>query len=287
MAKMTRAFMRFPEGRAKALTLSYDDGVEQDIRLIEILDRFGIKATFNINSGCYSPEGTVFEPGRIHRRMSRTAAIDLYKNSPHEVAVHTVSHPYLETLPVAAVAREVIEDRMALESDFGVTVRGMAYPFGTYNDAVVEVLRSAGISYSRTVQSTEKFDMPTDWLRLPATCHHTSSKLMELAQKFVDRPQNLAPKMFYLWGHSYEFERDDNWDVIENFCALVGGREDIWYATNIEIYDYTKAYESLIWSADMSLVTNPSATPIWFKFSLQGEESSLVTLGAGETKKLF
>ena len=287
MSRMARAFMRFPEGREKALTLSYDDGVEQDIELIEILDRHGIKATFNINSGGYAPEGKVYKKGEIHKRMSRSAVIDTYKNSPHEVAVHTVSHPWLETLPAAAVAREVIEDRMALESDFGVTVRGMAYPFGTYNDTVVDVLKSAGIAYARTVQSTEKFDIPTDWLRMPATCHHTSSKLMELAQKFVEMPVKSAPKLFYLWGHSYEFERDDNWEVIEKFCEFMGGREDIWYATNIEIYDYVRAYESLIWSADMSIVTNSTATPVCFKFSLHGEESSLVTLGAGETKKLY
>ena len=49
--------MRFPGGLAKALTFSYDDGVEQDIRLVEILDKYGMKGTFNLNSGCYAKPG--------------------------------------------------------------------------------------------------------------------------------------------------------------------------------------------------------------------------------------
>lgn len=36
-------------GKMKAVTLSYDDGVAQDIRLIELLDRYGLRATFNLN----------------------------------------------------------------------------------------------------------------------------------------------------------------------------------------------------------------------------------------------
>lgn len=71
--------------------------------------------------------------------------------------------------------------------------------------------------------------------------------------------------MFYLWGHSYEFDNDDNWDIIEKFAAYVGGRNDVWYATNIEIYDYVKAYEALRVSVDGSIVQNPTATDVWFR----------------------
>lgn len=287
MPEKTRAYLRFPGGKGKALTLSYDDGVEQDAQLIQILDRHKIKATFNINSGCYSEEGTVFESGKIHRRMSRSAVVDLYKNSGHEVAVHSVSHPWLETLPPANVAREIIEDRLALERDFEQPIRGMAYPFGTYNDTVVEVLKNSGIAYSRTVVSTEKFELPTDWLRMPATCHHRNARLMELAETFLAMEVKNAPKLFYLWGHTYEFERDGNWDVIERFCELVGGKEDIWYATNIEIYDYVEAYNRLVWSADMSMVKNPSAVPVYLRFGFYGKDYFDVTVQPGETKKLY
>lgn len=283
---MNTVFMRFPGGVAKALTLSYDDGVEQDIRLIEIMNRHGIKGTFNINSGCFSPEDKVFPEGTIHRRMSKSRALALYTNSGHEVAVHTYTHPWLETLPSAQVACEVLDDRRALEDMFGKPIRGMAYPMGTFDDKVVDVLRDCGIAYSRTVISTEKFTIPSDWLRLPATCHHKNPRLMELGDKFLRMVPLHHPQLFYLWGHSYEFEQNDNWNVIEDFCEKMGGKEDIWYATNIEIYDYVKAYESLIWAVDYRFVTNPTATPVYFKLSISGKEPQTLCVEPGQTLTL-
>ena len=152
-------FMRFPEGKAKALTLSYDDGVEQDIRLIEIMKQNGLKGTFNLNSGCYVPEGTVYPEGTIHRRMSKNQCIKVYKDSGMEVAVHGLTHPRLQRLPKHMCLYDVLQDRVNHEADYDVMVRGMAYPMGTYNDDVVEILKQCGIVYARTVASTERFDI--------------------------------------------------------------------------------------------------------------------------------
>ena len=261
----TRIFMRFPGGRERALTLSYDDGVEQDARLIEIMKKHGLKGTFNINSGCYAEEGTVYPEGTVHRRMSKRACMELYKDSGMEVAVHGLTHPFLEQLPVNVCTMEVLEDRANLEEEYGVIVRGMAYPFGTYNDSVVATLKQCGILYSRTVEVTHKFDIPTDWLRLPATCHHNDPKLMELAHDFVEKERNNAPALFYLWGHSYEFEGNDNWNVIEEFAEYMGNRDEIWYATNIEIFDYITAYNQLIFSTNGQMVYNPTNTVLYLK----------------------
>lgn len=101
-------FLRYPKGRTKALTLSYDDGVEQDIRLIEIMNRYGLKGTFNINSGLYASEGTIYPQGQIHRRMTEKQATDVYTSSGHEVAVHGFTHPSLDQLPAYMVADEVL-----------------------------------------------------------------------------------------------------------------------------------------------------------------------------------
>ena len=269
--------MRFPGGKLKALTLSYDDGVEQDIKMIEILNKYGLKCTFNINSGSYAPEGKVYAPGTIHRRMTKQMCTELYTNSGHEVAVHSYTHPFLERLAPAQVAYEIIKDRETLEEQFGCVVRGMAYPYGTYNDDVVRVLADCGIVYSRTTKSTEKFDIPTDWLRMPATCHHRCPRLMELAEKFVE-DKGTSAQLFYLWGHTYEFEEKNDWNVIEEFAEYMGGRDDIWYATNIEIYEYIEDYKRLIFSADMAKVKNPTARTIYFK--LNKEERSIAP---GET----
>lgn len=279
---MTRTFLRFPNGLSKALTLSYDDGVEQDIRLIEILNKHGLKATFNINSGCFSPDGKVFPAGTIHRRMTEKQVKELYSDSGHEVAIHGYTHPWLETLPPAVVAKEILDDRQKLESIFEKPIRGMAYPFGTYNDTVVDILGNCGIVYSRTVVSTNKFDIPTDWLRMPATCHHSAPELMELAEKFVTKEFTDHSKLFYLWGHSYEFEANDNWSVIEKFAEYMGNRDDVWYATNIEVYDYVQAFDRLVWSTDMSMIYNPSAISVWVQVS----RTDCIEIKAGETVKV-
>lgn len=278
---MANTFLRFPEGKAKALTLSYDDGVEQDIRLIEIMNQNKLKGTFNLNSGLYSAEGAVFPPEKISRRMTQKKATEIYTGSGHEIAIHALTHPFLEQLPSPMVVNEIIKDRNNLEKQFGTIVRGMAYPFGTYSDSVVEILRQCGIVYSRTVQTTSNFSIPTDWLRLKATCHHNCPELMTLAKKFTEDIVNRSPYLFYLWGHSYEFDIHKNWNVIEEFAQYTGNRDDVWYATNIEIYDYIYAYNQLIFSAEGTLVKNPTCMKIWINYT-----NETVEIKPGETKKL-
>ena len=261
---MATLHMRFPDGKAKALTFSYDDGTKHDIRLVDIFNRYGLKGTFNLNTGRFPPDDTPSRPSYYNGRMTKERTYELFANSGHEVAVHTLTHPFLEQLPVNTAAYEVLEDRKALEDMFGTVIRGMAYPYGTYSDKVVEVLKSCGIAYARTTKVTGDFSLPTDWLRLPATCHHNAKNLMELGKKFVNETPNRTSWLFYVWGHSYEFDRNDNWDIIENFAELIGFKDDIWYATNIEIYDYCKAYEALLFSVDGTKVYNPTSTKVFF-----------------------
>lgn len=268
--------IRFPGGKQKALTLSYDDGVVQDIRLVDILNRHGIKATFNVNSACFPDEDREGE-----RRLSAQQVKDLYWPAGHEVAVHSATHPFLEQLPLSAALNDVMEDRRNLEQLLGTIVRGMAYPFGTYNDALVEGLKSVGIVYSRTVQCTHDFALPTDWLRMPTTCHHDDPRLWELVDRFLnentDPRYDSAPWLFYLWGHSYEFDNGDGWSHIRRFAETMGGRDDVWYATNIEIYDYVQAYERLEYSADGRQIYNPSCRTVWLVHNRQ-----LCAVGPGE-----
>ncbi len=272
--------MRFPEGRAKALTLSYDDGVEQDIRLIEIMKKNGIKGTFNINAGLYAPEGHRWPEGQIHRRMSLTESQKVYGHEGVEVAIHGTDHPFWDSLPTSEAMYDIINDRRMLEQQYETIIKGGAYPYGAYSDDVVEILRLAGIKYCRTVESSHSFEMPRDWLRLKPTCHHNDEKLSDLTDIFMNKEADREPMLFYLWGHSYEFERDDNWYVIENALEKLGGHNDIWYATNMEIYDYTHAFSELVFSADASVVCNPTATDLW---GFDGKNT--VKIPAGQTVK--
>ncbi len=258
------AFLRFPEFRDKAVTLSYDDGVVYDERLMRILDAHGLKCTFNLNSGLFAKKTNAW-------RFSAEHAVALYANSGHEVAAHGMQHLCLTPMTNSAIAFEILEDRRNLEALFDRQVIGMAYANGSYDDRVVDVLKACGVKYARTVICTGRFDIPTDWLRMPTTCRHADPNLMRLADEFLEeytdpiRYWKQPPKLFYLWGHSYEFNDDDNWEVIEKFAEKVGDRADVWYATNGEIYDYVQAYEALRYSADGKRIYNPTATDLWLR----------------------
>lgn len=270
-------YMRLKDNKTKVVTLSYDDGVVQDIRLIEIMDRYGLKGTFNINTGQYPAEDTKRE--RFYGRLMRSEAVKLYSDSHHEVAVHALTHPFLNMLSEPEIIYEVMEDRKNIEYDYKTVARGMAYPFGAYDDMVVRILRECGICYSRTTNSTHNFNFPSCWQMLNPTCHHNDEKLTELVDRFVnEQPRYEQCWMFYLWGHSYEFDNNNNWNVIENFAKSIGNRADIWYATNIEIYDYVNAYKSLQVSVDKKIIHNPTAIDIWFS-----ERGETFKIRSGET----
>ncbi len=257
-------YMKLKDGKSKVLTLSYDDAVIFDKRLIEIMDKNGIRGTFNINSNLYHPENTPRESGQ--ERLTLSEAKELYINSGHEVAVHGFNHTVLDLSEETNIIYEISEDRKALERDYGVVVRGMAYPYGSHNQKVFDCISRCGICYSRNVSSTKNFSFPDNWLAWRPTCHHSEPELMNLAKKFAETENRYPIKngMFYLWGHSYEFDRNNNWNVIEEFCQYMGGREDIWYATNIEIFDYVQAYNRLQVSFDGQIVHNPTTTDVWF-----------------------
>jgi len=258
---MNDIFLRFPGFRNKALTLSYDDGAVWDKKLVEIMDRHGLKGTFNLNSGRIAAEA-----GK--GGFTGEEILSLYGPGGHEIAVHGVRHLSLAEVDPAIAADDVLSDRKAWEKLTGHPVRGMAYANGSYNDKVAEILRNCGIVYSRTTVSTERFDLPEDWLRLPATCHHNNPRLMELAKAFLETPEPSYywarhPRLFYLWGHSFEFNNNGNWNVIEEFAAYMSGHDGVWYATNMEIYEYVQAYRNLVFGANDDFVCNPGAVDVY------------------------
>ena len=270
--------MLFAEGKNKALTLSYDDGIIHDRKLVQMMNEYGIRGTFNLNSGIFSFEETVEKNGE-ETDFSRIAAQEvktLFEG--HEVASHTVTHPSLTELPVGMIADEVLKDREALEGLTKDVIRGFAYPYGTYSKTVEEVLKACGIEYARTVVSTRGFGIPEDFLEWHPTCHHDDAKLMELAKDFCENDGNNA-RLFYLWGHSFELAQNDNWHVMEGFFQYIAPYKDkIWMATNIEIMDYVKAFQNLKWSIDGNTVYNPSGIRLWFK-----KKEQVYCIGANET----
>ena len=127
-----------------------------------------------------------------------------------------------------------------------------------------------GIVYARSLCCNNSFCLPEDWYNWNPTVHHDHPQTLQWAQDFVEldvEGQYCAlryPRLFYVWGHTFEFENRNNWDHLNKICALLARRKDIWYATNMQIYEYTAAFNSLIFKADQSMVYNPTLLKIWF-----------------------
>lgn len=247
-------YVCYPQGKTKALTMSYDDGRAQDERLIQIFNRNGIKGTFNLCSGWLAED---YPDEEVRRKRVQ----ELYAG--HEIATHTLTHPTMERIPLHNVAQEILEDRKNLEKLCGYPVTGHAYPNGSYTEDIKSLLRSLGMSYARVVPSSYSMDMPGDWYQWYPTCHHSDPRLMELAATLAEFEKKQYLKLLYVWGHSYEFDRDNNWQVIEEFCDFIGNRSDIWYAANGEIVSYLNDSQRLQFAVDNSFVYNPSAQSIW------------------------
>lgn len=227
-------------GKMKAVTFSYDDGVMQDIRFIELLNKYNLKGTFNLNSSLLGTLGELDINGAkiAHNKVKPEDVKSIYEG--HEVAVHTLAHHNLTLLSDSVVTYHTERDRLALSDLVGYEVVGMAYPCGgiNNNDRVAEVIKNTtGVKYSRTITSVHNFDLQDNLYRFNPSVHHvTTDKLMELGEEFVSLKPD-TPKIFYIWGHSYEFDLNDGkeWDKIEEFFKIISNRDDIFYGTNKEV----------------------------------------------------
>ena len=279
-------FLRYPGGKDKAVTFSYDDGCRHDIRLAETLTRYGIKCTFNLNSGLAGNSDTDW-----HLTVDEIKAH--IASTEHEIAVHGKYHRAPGLCRSIDVIRDMLDCRLELEQTYDRIIRGMAYPDsgitnfqnGSAYDSIRRNLQDIGIVYSRTLGGdNNRFTLPSDWYAWMPTAHHINPNALTWAKEFVkldvksQYSANRYPRLFYLWGHSYEFHNNNNWDLLDALCQELGGKDDIWYATNMEIWAYVHAYESLIFSADETKVHNPTLVTLWMDV-----DGKLFRIAPGET----
>ena len=259
----------FPGGKSKAFTLSYDDGVVQDRRLAEMLRQYGVKCTFNLGAGLLGHQDKGGFPGRPEIDLSKVSPEEVTEvYATHEVAGHGLYHSSLDSVGTPLANYEITEDKRQLEALVGKPLKMFAYPFGVYNDNVIEMLRYAGYQGARTIRSTNAFTIPGNFMEWDPTCHHNDPKLMELAEQFLGGFP-FFPMLFYVWGHAYEFDGDRNWEVIEKLVAFLSQHKDkIWFATNGEIIEYVTAYRRLEYSVDGSCIYNPSAIDVTIRTSM-------------------
>lgn len=225
--------------KKKAVTFSYDDGVTQDIRLIELLNKYNLKCTFNLNSELLGKKGILPHDNTkiAHYKVHPEDVKFVYEG--HEVAVHTLTHPNLTKCDEAEIIRQVENDRLNLSELVGYDVVGMAYPCGGVNndDRVAEIIRNnTGVKYSRTITSTNNFDVQDNLFRFNPTVYHLNfQKMMSLGEEFVEL-KSKEPKVFYIWGHSYEMDFGaEYWVKLEDFFKLISNKDDIFYGTNKEV----------------------------------------------------
>lgn len=227
-------------GKKKALTFSYDDGVTQDIRLIEIFNKYNLKATFNLNSELLGLSGELVRDG-VKIRHDKNKPEDIkYIYDGHEVAAHTLTHPCLLHLSDDEVLRQVEQDRQNLSKLVGYSVDGLAYPGGAPNcdNRIAELIKEkTTVKYARTVGVTKSFEPYGDLFQYNGTLYHHENwdNLFEMGEKFL-KLESDTPQVFYIWGHAYEFDiYPERWEKFEEFCKMMSGRPDIFYGTNIEI----------------------------------------------------
>lgn len=217
----------------KAITFSYDDGIESDRKLVEILNRYGMKCTFNLNTGIQSRESHFEIEGKEIYRMDQETIGDLYAG--HEIAVHGLTHRAPADMTEEEMDQEFLTDIDNITRIYGQKPVGMAYAYGAYDQATVDYLQRHGIKYGRTVEATHGFAVPENPILLKATCHHDDEQLFELAQQFLEsEPAPGEQQLFYIWGHSYEYYVKDNWDRLEKLCRMFADRRDIFRGTNRE-----------------------------------------------------
>ena len=223
----------------KAITFSYDDGVTQDQRLIELFNRYGLKATFNLNSGLLGRADALIREGVTVAQVKPQPDEIRKIYEGHEIAAHTLTHPRLPQQTEGEIIRQVEEDRLRLSELAGYEVVGMAYPCGGVNndDRVAEIIRAhTGIQYARTITSTYSFEPQDNLYRFcPSVYHHKEfDRMFSLAEEFLKMDAD-HPQIFYIWGHAYEFDIGNTWARMEELCRLISGRDDVFYGTNMEI----------------------------------------------------
>jgi len=243
----------YPNGYMKAATFSYDDGVVEDEELISIFDTYGVKGTFNMNSGRMNDaQGT---------RLTPDVAATAYDN--HEVASHSLTHPDLTTLTYDEMMSQIVDDQSNIEKITGKAVKGVAYPLGkpTNDTRLLDIMKLSGIKYARGIGATKRFSLPNDFMKLSPSGHHkTESGLID---SFIEQTAGDEMLLLYIWGHAYEFDDDNNWELIESFCKKLSAQNDIWLTTNIEIVEYVNAMNKM--KIQGNTIINPTEMTLYVK----------------------
>jgi len=231
----------------KYVVIGFDDGITQDARIMEIMSRYGLKATFFINSGAMGVDGSASVSNALGKPISHVRVTESEIRNGYydgfEVESHSVNHVSLKSQSEAGIINQVQGDIDAIERIVGVKPKGLAYPGGTkdINETVVSVVEeSTTAGYGRTTTNTGEFNLPERFLYWNPTASISSSNALSLAQTFVNTPVEDKDMLLCLWGHGYEFDFNDSWDDFEALCKYLSEQKDIKVVTFGEFYELFK-----------------------------------------------
>lgn len=199
----------------KIFLLSFDDGTIWDKRFVELLNKYGMKATFNLNSGL---EDFVweFEDRLAVRRQKLMETVEQYRG--HEVASHTQTHPWLNSLTPPQLAREVGEDCETIKRIFGLQEIGFGVPFTACDEREIRIIRKF-VKYIRLSAGADSFALPQDPYHIPIHGLYNDPDIREKITAFAQSDLDVA--LFVMAGHSYEFEALEHWDYIEELLKYI------------------------------------------------------------------
>ncbi len=252
----------YPNGKPKAFGVTFDDGVTQDIRFVGLLDQYGLKGTFNLNSQLMREEfAWTHQNGTVIRRLPPSAAQALYRG--HEVASHSLTHPHLDKLPEAEIMQELLTDKENLQQLFEMPVRGFALPFHGYSERIRQCVKTCGFAYCRTSEESLSYAPIKDYYGWNGSIFHSFDMLKDFVEGFLETDKELA--LCLITGHSYDLDVYDRWEQIKSVFRLISRRSDVLPMTSIEIVDYLKAMEQA--EISRSFIINHSSLPLWFQFN--------------------
>lgn len=250
----------FPYGKRKAFSITYDDGVLQDVPFVALLNKYGIPGTFSLNSGLMRERFSWEHPcGMTVTRLSPEEARELYRG--HEVASHTLTHPYMFDLSREQILREMTEDKQYLEELFGREVPGFAIPFDYYSDLIRDCVQEAGFEYGRNAEQSLSFAPETDPFNWSSTVFHLNPETEAIVDRFLETDEELA--ICQIVGHSYDLDAENLWDFLENILRRIQEADDVLPMTHIDLVRYLRAMEQA--TVQDGQVENPSGFTLWFE----------------------
>ena len=199
----------------KIFLISFDDGTVWDRRFVELLNQYGMKATFNLNSGL---EDFVwhYEDRFPVRRQVLADTIDLYQG--HEVASHSLHHHWLNTLTPPQLSREVGDDCAALKQLFGLPEIGFGVPFTACGEREVNIIRKF-VRYIRLSEFSDSFAPPADPYHIPIHALYNQPDIRQRIAAFAK--SDLPISLFVMAGHSYELEVLNHWSYMEELLQYI------------------------------------------------------------------